>query len=249
MGSPSQSKFSGIVLLPVLFGCIWLGPPRWRRWLVLPVPLLTYVGVFSFALYWQRVPHGLRAVWENTAWRYRVHAGMDGFVHPFCSQWSSWLWGGHPYPMSKDVTNDGALRVSENMGNLVIWAGASLLVIGMVAWWVSGAARRKPFPRLIWQSDQDWRAAWYLFLFWLLPIVPWMATRRDSYNYHYLPAYVFGVILVAGALLRLYRYRPLLGLAAFLVCFDVFAYYVPVWAQVPVSRTAFEQRVFVRRWR
>ena len=42
------------------------------------------------------------------------------------------------------------------------------------------------------------RAIWMLLLLWALPLTPWILTRRDSYAYHYLPSYGFGLLLLAG---------------------------------------------------
>jgi dolichyl-phosphate-mannose--protein O-mannosyl transferase len=83
----------------------------------------------------------------------------------------------------------------------------------------------------------------------LLPLVPWIVSRRDSYIYHYLPAYGFGVALVAGKIARALTDRKRLGLVgvgAITLC----SWWVsPVNAEIPVSRTGYELRLWLPAWR
>jgi dolichyl-phosphate-mannose-protein mannosyltransferase len=249
IGLTMSTKFTGIVLMPVLFVYLLMHPRPWRRWLAAPLPFVTYFLVFALALYIQGEPDGIRGVWNATLSRYESHAAAKSFAHPYCSQWITWLWGGRGYLHSLVPLEFGGVRASATLGNLVIWAAMSILVVAMISWALGSAAWRRALPRFIWTTDEDWRGAFFILLFWLLPIVPWMFTRRDSFIYHYLPSYVFGVVLCAGALSRLFRARPLAGLFVLVVCMDVSAYYVPVWAERPMSRIAFEHRLFSRSWR
>jgi dolichyl-phosphate-mannose--protein O-mannosyl transferase len=84
---------------------------------------------------------------------------------------------------------------------------------------------------------------------WVLPLLPWVLTRRDSYIYHYLPCYAFAVILVAGFLAWLYRRSAVYGLLALMAIAEVSVYYAPVWGDLPLSQAAFEQRLFLKSWR
>ncbi len=83
----------------------------------------------------------------------------------------------------------------------------------------------------------------------LLPLVPWIVSRRDSYIYHYLPAYGFGVALVAGKIARALADRKRLGLVgvgAITIC----SWWVsPVSAEIAVSRTGYELRLWLPAWR
>jgi dolichyl-phosphate-mannose--protein O-mannosyl transferase len=76
-----------------------------------------------------------------------------------------------------------------------------------------------------------------------------MITPRDSYIYHYLPSYGLGLVLLAGFVSWVYERRAWLGLLAVLVVGEVSVFYAPVWAQLPITQTALEQRLFLRRWR
>ena len=78
--------------------------------------------------------------------------------------------------------------------------------------------------------------------------MPWWVSARDSYVYHYLPAYAFGVVLVAALFAAALRRFRTAAFVALLVVGQVGFYYSPVWGQNPISREGVEQRALWRRW-
>lgn len=84
---------------------------------------------------------------------------------------------------------------------------------------------------------------------WWIFMAPWLLTRRDSYIYHYLPSYAFGLLLCAGGLAYLCREKPRLGLATCSTLAVVFVLYAPIWGQLPISRAGLDARLFLQGWR
>ncbi|HEX3594656.1 MAG TPA: hypothetical protein VHU80_06130 [Polyangiaceae bacterium] len=78
---------------------------------------------------------------------------------------------------------------------------------------------------------------------------PWILGSQDSYIPHYLPEYAFLLILLAGFVSRLYRFRRTLALGFVSLTALVSAFYAPVWGKLPITQQAFEERLFVPRWR
>jgi dolichyl-phosphate-mannose--protein O-mannosyl transferase len=85
-------------------------------------------------------------------------------------------------------------------------------------------------------------------MLWALPVVPWVISRRDSYIYHYLPAYGFGLVLVAGVVFHLYKKHLAAGLLALLLIAEVSVFYAPIWGKYPLSHKAIEQRLVLKSW-
>jgi dolichyl-phosphate-mannose--protein O-mannosyl transferase len=83
---------------------------------------------------------------------------------------------------------------------------------------------------------------------WCAPIAPWWISARDSYLYHYLPAYVFGVVLVATLFEAARQRRRTVSLIALLVVGQLSFYYSPIWGQLPLSREGVAARALWRRW-
>jgi dolichyl-phosphate-mannose--protein O-mannosyl transferase len=86
-------------------------------------------------------------------------------------------------------------------------------------------------------------------LLWFLPLVPWIVTRRDSYVYHYLPAYGFGIVLAASKLARMLERAPRAGWIGVGAIALMSVWCAPVWAEIPISRTGYELRLWFPGWR
>jgi dolichyl-phosphate-mannose--protein O-mannosyl transferase len=80
-------------------------------------------------------------------------------------------------------------------------------------------------------------------------VSPWVLTHRDSYIYHFLPAYAVLLVLLGGYVGTLWpaRFRAVLGYVA--VVTIVAGWYGPVWSFLPLSHQSYEQRLPVETWR
>lgn len=258
-------KFSGIVLtVPLLLACVLARPrlPRWTPLLLALVPL-TYGLIYSFALAWTELPAGPAGVVAATGRLVDMHLGKTEWEHRWVSHWYTWFVPVRPVVMRWHKDGD-VVQTMNSLGNLAVWWGSELLLLG--AFWklarAAPAALRARFGARVDEGrsavarvlgtgffGEHARAVAWLSLLWLLPIVPWTITRRDSYVYHYLPGYSFGVVLLGGGVAWLLRHRPRLGWAALGTVGLVFLLYIPIWTEMPISRAVWRTLLFLPMWR
>ena len=84
---------------------------------------------------------------------------------------------------------------------------------------------------------------------WAAPIVFWIPSLRDSYIYHFLPSYSFGLVLLAGLTDRMYRRFRLHTLLAVVLVAEVTLFYAPIWSELPLTQSALHARLFFPFWR
>jgi dolichyl-phosphate-mannose--protein O-mannosyl transferase len=80
-------------------------------------------------------------------------------------------------------------------------------------------------------------------------ILPFVATHRQSYIFHYLGAYGVGLGLLAAHLARLEKRAPKGALAFLLVAACVSMLYLPLWLASPQTMHAFLLRLPFPGWR
>ncbi len=253
LGLGCSVKFSAVVMVvPLLIATLVGRAPRWSVLLLALTPL-TYFLVYRHGLMLQHAPHGVADVVAATRDLYEHHAKLTDGKHALISRWYTWLLPLKPIAMRYSEL-DGVVRSMTSMGNPLLWWGASLSVLVALAGLLSALSQRaravlraRPTP-LGTIGSLDSAELWCLLL-WALPVVPWIVSRRDSYIYHYLPAYGFGVALIAGKIARALADRKRLGLVgvgAITIC----SWWVsPVSAEIAVSRTGYELRLWLPAWR
>ena len=254
LGLGCSVKFSVIVMLVpiVLVSLVMARAPRWSV-LALVLAPTSYYLIYARGLVLEHKPWTLSAVYDATRVLYAHHAKLTEMTHPFVSYWYTWLVPTKPIPMRYSEVN-GVVRSMTTMGNPLLWWGVS----GSVLWGVvelSGAVfgslvrwrQRSPRPlgplRKLTEGE-----AWALLL-WLLPVLPWIVSRRDSYIYHYLPAYGFGIVLLAGKLARSLTRDPVPGWIGVAAIAAASFWCSPVWVEIPVSRSGYELRLWLPGWR
>jgi dolichyl-phosphate-mannose--protein O-mannosyl transferase len=221
--------------------------------LLLGLAPLSYFLVYRHGLMLQHQPHSVGDVIAATKALYAHHAKLTEMKHVFVSHWYTWLVPTKPIPMRYSEL-DGVVRSMTSMGNPLLWWAVSLSVVSAVAGTLATLAslaraklRARPTP-LQSIGALDSGELWALLL-WSLPVLPWIVTRRDSYIYHYLGAYSFGIVLVAGKLagaIEARRRVGWLGVGAISLC----SWWVaPVSAEIPVSRIGYEYRLWLPAWR
>ena len=254
LGSACAIKYSAVVFVPVLLWVALSKPSALATAATLVLSPAAYTGWFSLGLWMAKQPFGPSAVVAETKRLYLHHASLTHWKHPLLSHWYEWFLPTRPIPMRNDPLSDGRMRVLTAMGNPLVWwlvNLALLFAIGSVVVALVLALRRRalgPATRRALALAGPTARRSLIVAAWCAPIVPWWVSARDSYVYHYLPAYAFGVVLVAAlfaAALRRFRTAAFVGL---LVVGQVGFYYSPVWGQNPISREGVEQRALWRRW-
>lgn len=256
IGLAMSIKFTGVVMIvPVLLVTLVLKQaPRWSAAGLILTGLVYYV-CFAAGLHLLHMPTGPWAVVRATRGLVNHHLALTEMVHPMTSYWYTWFLPVKPILMRLDETR-GWLRAMSTMGNPILWWSGTLAIAGsMLAMGREAvlAIRAKKAGQPVVASagffGEHRRAVGLLLLLWVLPLLPWILTRRDSYIYHYLPCYGFILVLLAGMLAWLYERRSTLGLVLLIAVAEVSVFYAPVWGQLPVTPAAYEQRLFLKSWR
>ncbi|MBK7585101.1 MAG: phospholipid carrier-dependent glycosyltransferase [Myxococcales bacterium] len=256
LGSACSVKFSAVVLVPIV---VWAALSK-RAWLWSSLSLVlapaAYVGWYMLGLRMAKQPAGMASVISETKRLYVHHAGLTDWKHPLLSHWYEWFLPTRPLPIRSETMSDGRLQLMHSLGNPLLWwmVDAALVVsvvfIVRAAWRSARAQGVKPalvaFPGWFDSPSGRWLV---LLLAWCGPVLPWIVSKRDSYIYHYLPAYAFGIALAATLVARVYHRRHTLGLCAVLVVGQVSFYYAPIWSQRPLSAQGVRGRLFLHTWR
>jgi dolichyl-phosphate-mannose-protein mannosyltransferase len=263
LGSALNVKFSAITLLAPFFGLLALRgaaltglswfegrtlfgrPLRGTKgdWfgalLVLPVAASTYTAWWSFGLRLQGLNAEPLEGWRHTIRLLGHHARATDWKHPFLSHWWTWFAPTKPIILSQEETANGMWRVLTTMGNpLLWWMGAIGIVLIFESLCKDAFLGRR-------QSKALLGHAW-LALGFFAYLAPWIFTNRDSYIYHYLPAYSLALVALGGHFSQLTKQKDrLLVTATLCVVGLVSAYYAPVWADLPLSEAALKWRPFI----
>ena len=227
-GLAIASKWSAIWVTPILF-ILWLkkknkfDPRIFLSFLLLPFTIyfLTYIPMFlsghSFTVWWEM---------QKQMWWY--HTGLRA-THPYGSAWWSWPLLIRPiYLYTSDEVGGMVSRIYA-MGNpLVFWLGLSSVIISFVYAFIE---KNKKLGLIVFS---------YLIFF-----VPWAASPRIMFLYHYLPSVPFMAIATGYVLRR----NPKLTFVFLLICLFVFIYFYPHWAGLQVPLWLDKSYYWVNSWR
>ena len=141
-------------------------------------------------------------------------------------------------------------RYASSIGNPLLWIAASVSLIADSSGPLLHTFRaglRRALDRL---RAPELRPTWVLATGWFAAIFPWIVARGSYvFMYHYLPAYAFALIYLAGSAAKLERERPRLAFGFVSLVFLVSAYFVPVWGEFPVTEAEANHRLVFRSWR
>src|SRR6185436_13523257 len=183
------------------------------------VPIV-YSLVYMLGLRIIGAPHGPADVLEATRKLARGHLAATAMTHPLTSYPFAWFVPTRPITLRFAEVAGGKVRGMTSLGNLPLWwANTIMPVAAVIALLVNRRRTRQalaeparavaPIPFFA----EHRRSIVFLLGFWLCMFTPWIVTRRDTYIYHYLPSYSFGLVLLAGGLAWLHQRRPRLALA------------------------------------
>lgn len=187
----------------------------------------TYVALFSLGLGLAGDAHGLADVARKSLELLHHHWGLDDWEHAATSRWYTWFVPRGRIDMHY-VREEEVVRALITASNPVLWWGVN----AAVAWSGLLALRRRIATR-----GQS-----YLLLLWAVPLLPWILTNRDSYIYHYLPSYVFGLILLGGVVATVEK--PVVRFAFVAAVAVVFAFCAPVWSTIPFADDSWLHALF-----
>lgn len=262
IGLAVSVKFTGIVMLVPVTLAIALRAGTSRRF---ATTMLAICGALV-AAYWTvgtiagtmgHVDQPWLYAWNDTRTDALNHLGTIGRAHPMTSRWYTWFLPETLVNFSFVLARDGSIRMLSMLGNVLLWWSAPLCVVAGVVAGVRSVVKRAMGTddapsgrgrRLAEALRSGPMRSWgLLFVFWITPLVPWMISDRDSYAYHYMPTYAFGLVAVAGWLSKAYARAPIWTIAALGLIVAVSAFYAPLCGQLPMGYGGLDARLFL--WR
>jgi dolichyl-phosphate-mannose--protein O-mannosyl transferase len=243
---------SGVIVIDQLIGLV-LDRHHWRRkiapflsllgTLIILVPslyLLSYSQMFAQGKTWQHFRELHRQIW----W-YQTNLKA---THPYQSTPLQWVLDLRPVYVYADYDEPGVLRNIYMLGNpLIFWGGAAAALWSLSQWLIL-LQQRQPTEKVKREAEQ-WR---FLLLAYLLPWVPWMASPRIMFFYHYLPAVPFLCLLLAWQLNRLARshsWGKWLAVGFVALTAAAFLAFFPNWTALPVPESWGQLYFLLPGWR
>ncbi len=233
------------------------------------VPLVGVMAIVPFLTYYVLwMPHILqnpqfqfwRLQWEI----YTYHKGTTviGDVHPYCSNWLTWLVMLIPVAYFYKVGIDPAEFIPLKATNTPL-PGASIYAVHAMGnpflWWMSTGAIALVFGLLIYRlipalkTRQVSTESWTLLTFAIGyggNLLPWMQISRCAFLYHYMGASVFATLGLAHFCDRALARPQLRGIVIwglFLVAIG-FVWWMPVYLGLPLDQVGYQRRMWFSSW-
>jgi len=228
LGLAISSKWSAIWTIPILF-VLWLKRknkfrvPTFFWFLLLPIAvyLATYTPMFLTG-------HDLGTWWGMQKQMWWYHTGLEA-THPYTSPWWSWPLTGRPvYLYTSDEIGGFVSRIYAIGNPIIFWFGFASVVLGIA---YSYFEKNKNVALVIFS---------YLIFF-----VPWAASPRIMFLYHYLPSIPFMCIAAAYILRR--NLKLTIPFLVFSLVF--FIYFYPHWAGLSVPLWLDKSYYWLGSWR
>ena len=226
-GLALSSKWSAIWAIPVLF-VLWLSRKKkisvGLLWFLLLPPII-YLACYA-PMFW--TGHNLDIFWEMQKQMWWYHTGLKA-THPYTSSWWSWPLLVRPiYLYTSNEINDFVSRIYA-MGNpVVFWFGLASVIASFVYAFIG---RNKKLAFVVFS---------YLIFF-----VPWAASPRIMFLYHYLPSVPF-LAIATGFILRK---NPYLITPVLITMFVAFLYFYPHYAGLKIPLDLDTSYYWFSSWR
>ena len=209
----------------------WKAHLTWLPVSLVVLPVLVYL--VSYTPFFATGHDGAQFV-ELQRQIFVYHTGLEA-GHKFQSSWWQWPLALGPVWYWGTFTKDTVAHVFAN-GNLVLhWAFVPAVS------WLALRWRRESNPGLT-----------VLLIGFFGQWLPWALSPRIAFGYHFLPSVPFGALAVAMAVVELYHRGGLRRALAVIYMLTVLAYFVffyPTYSGLPLSREAFELRMWFESWR
>jgi dolichyl-phosphate-mannose--protein O-mannosyl transferase len=269
VGLAVASKWTGVCVLllaPMLLRRS--GKSMWHVLWMFALASLVYGGIGTAALYLTRQPISMAGMMRSNWALLQHHAGFTAWDNGASSKWYTWPFLIHPIITHFERLGGDLVRASSTIGNPLLWFATTAVMLVTLARLVVAAIRGvrdrvgawgaaelcsartiagrygNP-PRVSILNDPTALALATM----LALIVPFVATHRQSYIFHYLGAYGVGLGLLASRLARLEKRAPRGALAFLLVAACVSMLYLPLWLASPQTMHAFLLRLPFPGWR
>jgi dolichyl-phosphate-mannose-protein mannosyltransferase len=249
VGTAVSIKWVGIlVILPACFALLILRRVPWYSLVCFAAVPFVHVGLWMIGLKMIGHASDVMSVFEEARARAGLHLGFPHQTNPAESLWYTWLVMYHPLVI-KSARVGASVRLASSVGNPLLWIAADACLVALPL--VGGVmALRAPW-RERWRKWFDVRATKALAILgvsWLSMMLLWMSERIVTYWYHYLTPWGFAILIVAGVVACFERRFPKGALVFVMLVLAVFVYFAPVWAEIPISRSAARWRLIFPTW-
>ncbi|HLK90611.1 MAG TPA: glycosyltransferase family 39 protein [Polyangia bacterium] len=268
LGASASVKLSGVPFIAAA-AAVCLARRR-LRWYVPLVPLAAALVFYAQTAFHLMLTGGSGSLSAAIAEHRRLlhsHFSFTG-VNPLSSKWYTWFVPARPFFLWRDVEAVGGnVHALHMLGNPLLWWGSSVAVIlcaiflARVGWrrvWrqlqdgappsVEADAPAPPAgparPGLLAGLEPRAGALFWVFLTWAGSLGFWVLSLREAYLYHFLPIYMFALIMLAGVWDRWYARRPLAALIGLCAVLEVALLYAPMWGELPITEAALNARLF-----
>jgi dolichyl-phosphate-mannose--protein O-mannosyl transferase len=247
VGLAVASKWTGVCVLllaPILL--LRAGKSVAHTVWMFAVASLVYLGIGAFALHTTRQPLSLAGMMRTNWSLLQHHAGFTVWDNAASSKWYTWPLLTHPIVMYHENIGRGLVRATSTIGNILLWFATT----GSIVLACAGLGRalyrrlrhRVPIAAVHWQEGLVLAGMVALML-------PFIATHRQSYIFHYLGAYGLGLGLLAGRLVRIEK-RAAVAVLGFVVCAAVVSMlYLPLSTCATQTLHAYLLRLPFAAWR
>lgn len=227
-GLAVASKWSAVWTAPILF-VLWLKRKNkfkastFLSFFILPATfyLLTYFPMFLTG-------HNLGTWWGMQKQMWWYHTGLEA-THPYTSPWWSWPFMARPvYLYTSDEVGGVVSRIYAIGNPLVFWFGFASVILC-----------------LLYAYFRKNRNLGFVGFSYLMFFVPWAASPRIMFLYHYLPSIPFLSIATAYILRRF----PKLAAYYLLLATFLFIYFYPHWAGLSVPLWLDKSYYWLSSWR
>ncbi len=227
LGLAAAGKWTVFWFLPVLvlahFALKKKFTPKYIWFLVIP-PTIYFLSYLPMFLVGNHDLHTFIEVQKQMWW---YHTNLKA-THPYTSPWWSWPFLLRPIWLYTSSIGSSKSNIYA-MGNpLIFWGGA---VAAIYSLYISFKQKNKNLAFIIFS---------YLIFF-----VPWAASPRIMFLYHYLPSLPFISILLGFSLTKTKKFTFAFLLSAFIL----FVYFYPHWTGIPIPQGLDNSYYWFKSWK
>jgi dolichyl-phosphate-mannose-protein mannosyltransferase len=247
VGLAVASKWTGVCVLllaPLLLRRA--GRSVWHALWMFGLASLVYLAIATYALYITRQPIALAGILRTNWQLLQHHAGFTIWDNSASSKWYTWPLLTHPIVMHHERLGPAVVRATSTIGNLLLWFATTGSLVLAAAGLGRALYRRLRYGIRV--AAEHWGDG--LLLAGMIALtLPFIATHRQSYIFHYLGAYGLGLGLLAARLRRIEK-RSSLAVLGFLLCATaVSILYLPLAIGAPQTVHAYLTRLPFPGWR
>jgi dolichyl-phosphate-mannose--protein O-mannosyl transferase len=225
-GLAIASKWSAIYILPIIFVSHFVFKKKigvgYLSFLIVPIIIyvLSYSLMFATGHTWDQFVEVQKQMW----W---YHTNLDA-EHPYTSPAWSWPILLRPIYLYGGIENNITSRIYAFGNPVVFWFGLFSIFLSIII------SAKEKFKRL-----------GFIIFSYLVLFLPWIASPRIMFLYHYLPSIPYMVIATAFILRRFSKFSKYYLLLATII----FIYFFPHWTAIKIPLKLDESYYWFTSWR